>query len=409
MNDNTKDLIDKIENENNTRAQLEQKIKFLKEEIKRLKFTIKEQSLIIEEQEQNLLREEKIPPDIEILKELIQKQREDLQRKEEKLETSDIQIQRLKKEVREKNSQIEQLREDLTIIDEELEELRLKASNKVNREIFENAQKIIEELTDVNLEYSAEVDALNSKITEMEEDNSKIQLSNQLQEANNRINQLKNRNEDLTAQINYLQTELDRKDMKVDTSFGNESSHKDEIKSYQKKLEDLEQKMKKSENKIRSLEERNSKLERKNQRLTNRLSQSREKIELRKMGADKKFKNSYFSLNKYSQLFLFERIFNLMDNSDKTAIINSLIEDLSNSDPGIRCLAVNILGNIHIEPVFNALIELKEDNNWIVRYHVAKALAQFEEMDGLKEIMKGFLDDEDVDIREIALSYLKKN
>ncbi|MFX0028139.1 MAG: hypothetical protein ACFE8B_02945, partial [Candidatus Hermodarchaeota archaeon] len=72
MDEDLKNLIDTVELEAKTRAQLEAQIKSMKEEINRLKFTIKEQHLLIEEQgDQISFAQSDLPSEINILKDMI--------------------------------------------------------------------------------------------------------------------------------------------------------------------------------------------------------------------------------------------------------------------------------------------------------------------------------------------------
>jgi len=402
MKNNIKDIIDKVEKENSSKAQLEQTIQFLKEEIKRLKFTIKEQRTIIEEQEKNISRQEKIPDDINVLKDIIHKQRKELEIKENKLNNSNNEIQKQQTELREKNSKLENLMDQINYLENKIQELKSEASNKVNKQKLENAQKIIEELTETNSEISAENDALKSEITELKENNLQKKLTNQLSEANSKIFQLENRNEDFNAQINYLQKEIDKVNTKSYYEFQND------IQSYKDKLEYLEEELEKSREKIISLEKKNTELEEINSNLQKLLDQSNSRDKYKKQKNFQGFRRDYNLSNHYSKIFLIERMFNLMNDAKKEKIIASLINDLSHSNPDVRTFAINILSHIPTKNVFNALKKLKDDESWIVRYYVAKALNKFENIDGVKEIMEDFLDDKDVDVREIALSYLKR-
>ncbi|MFW9784074.1 MAG: hypothetical protein ACFFFB_17450, partial [Candidatus Heimdallarchaeota archaeon] len=72
MNKELKDIINTVEKETKTRAELESLITGLKEEINRLKFTIKEQQILIEEQgDQISFAQSDLPSEINILKEMI--------------------------------------------------------------------------------------------------------------------------------------------------------------------------------------------------------------------------------------------------------------------------------------------------------------------------------------------------
>jgi chromosome segregation ATPase len=406
MNDNIKDLIDEVEKENSSHAQMEQTIQFLKEEIKRLKFTIREQKAIIEDQAKNEVHQDSIPEDVKVLKELVQKQREEIERKEFQLEKVEDELFEYQKKFIYKNEEIEDLNECIVSLNSELEGLKVDLSNKVQKEKYQNAQKIIEELTETNLKYSTEIDALNSKVLELEENDPNKELSIQLNEANNRIKQLENRNENLNAQIDYLQNELDRLTSETKPRFHTETLFPDKIQSYKEKLEYLEEELESSRIKLKKMEEINKSLKQENHSLSKKLTEEA-KGKKYITNKDSRKNLSYNPSDLYSQMYLIERMFNLMEHDMKEQLISSLIEDLTHSDPEIRIISIKILAHINTEPVLEALKALIGDSNWIVRYHVVNALSQFEKSEAVKEVLLRFLEDTDVDVRELAFSYLK--
>ncbi|TXT61326.1 MAG: hypothetical protein BAJALOKI3v1_800013 [Promethearchaeota archaeon] len=406
MNDNIKDLIDEVEKENSTQAQLEQTIQFLKEEIKRLKFTIREQKAIIEDQAKNKLKEESIPEDVKVLKELIQKQREQIESKELQLEKVEDELFEYQEKFIYKNEEIDDLNERISNLNSELEDLSIELSNKVQKEKYQNAQKIIEELTEANSKYSTEIDALNSKILKLEENDLNRDISNQLNEANSRIKQLENRNDNLNAQIDYLQNELDRITSEPKPQFHTETLFPDKIQSYKEKLEYLEEELESSRTNLKKMEQINKSLKQENNSLSKKLTEeAKGKSHMTNMNHRESL--SYTSSDFYSQMHLIERMFNLMEEEKKEYFVSTLIEDLTHSDPEIRIITIKILANIYAEPVLEALKALVDDPNWIVRYQVVNALTQFEKSETVKEVMLKFLEDKDVDVRELAFSYLK--
>ena len=82
MSKDLKDLIDSVEKETKSRAELEHIINSLKEEINRLEFTSKEQKLLIENLRSQMKDEDlehiKLPSEIDVLKDMITSQRKEL-------------------------------------------------------------------------------------------------------------------------------------------------------------------------------------------------------------------------------------------------------------------------------------------------------------------------------------------
>ncbi|MHA1293360.1 MAG: hypothetical protein ACTSQJ_11915, partial [Promethearchaeota archaeon] len=86
MSKEIRNIIDTVEEENQTKAQMEQTIKFLKEEIGRLNFRLSEQKKLIQDQEKKLEKQEKVPPDVQLLKEMVLSQRQDLIKKDKDID-----------------------------------------------------------------------------------------------------------------------------------------------------------------------------------------------------------------------------------------------------------------------------------------------------------------------------------
>jgi len=70
------------------------------------------------------------------------------------------------------------------------------------------------------------------------------------------------------------------------------------------------------------------------------------------------------------QLSLFNRMYHLFDKNSKKTVINLLIQDLKSKNSEIKRNAIKILGHIRYKKVYDALFELINDKDWIVRYNV---------------------------------------
>jgi len=385
MDNNIKDLIDEVEKENTTRAKMEHENQFLKEEIKRLKFTIKEQSMIIEEQEKNIRKQSTIPDDIEILRDIIQNQRENLEKKSRNIDNLKFNI------------------DNLMI---ELQELRRESSDKVSKDELISANNKIEDLKERNSKQSIEINKLKSEIAILEEKPQQDLIKEQLTKAETRIKQLESRNDDLIAQIDYFQNELDKSTLTIKSINQTRNNLLDEIQSYKGKIKDLNSEIESMKTEVETGELKNKELEEMKLNLNERMEK------LIDASKDFKYKSnynlSYQPLDKYSPIRLIERILNLMNKENKQKIIDSLISDLSHSNLEIRTLAVIILGMTRSDAAFNALKKWKNDDNWIVRYYLVKALSKYDKKEGLRQIMLEFLQDKDIDVKELAFSYFNK-
>ena len=87
MDDNLKGLIDSIEEDTRSQAELEQNISVLKNEITTLKLVIEDQKVIIERMNQELKNQTEIlPENLSILKDIIVSQRRDINQKDKDLQ-----------------------------------------------------------------------------------------------------------------------------------------------------------------------------------------------------------------------------------------------------------------------------------------------------------------------------------
>ena len=86
MTPDLKNIINSVETEDKTQSELEQTIKLLKDEISKLKFTIKEQKILIQNQKAKTHQKMEVPEDIEILKDIIITQRQELNKKDKDID-----------------------------------------------------------------------------------------------------------------------------------------------------------------------------------------------------------------------------------------------------------------------------------------------------------------------------------
>ncbi|MFX1588823.1 MAG: hypothetical protein ACFFC1_11750, partial [Promethearchaeota archaeon] len=244
MSKDLKDLIDSIDSANSAHSELETIIRYLKEEVQKLNFTINEQKRIIQNQKLKLSNFESstIPEDVEVLKELLINQREELIKKDK-----DIEI-------------LTQTIEDITV---ELE--KAKKFDEEDEEIV-YSNKVIVQLTEENEIYRAEIEKLEARINDLEEavqlyengDYKKIEqklvdtkkLIFQLTEENGlnrvQIESLKKEIEDLQSSLheselnkNQYMYELENNNQIIDGLKDKLSEYKEKIEYLQNKLEDM--------------------------------------------------------------------------------------------------------------------------------------------------------------------------
>ena len=112
------------------------------------------------------------------------------------------------------------------------------------------------------------------------------------------------------------------------------------------------------------------------------------------------------SLPKYYQTNLFMRIFNILDNPKKDLIIRTLIQDLITTlNNDIKRSVINLLSSIKDKRIYDALLKMIHDEDWLIRLYIIKTLYKFdvnEIKDHFTEPLKALLKDKDSDVRDAA-------
>jgi chromosome segregation ATPase len=444
MSEELKNLIDSIEKRNQTDAQLEKKIKLLREEIKRLRFTIKEQRLIIQDQEERLRNKDNVPDDIQILKDLVLAQRKELKNKDKTIEELNGKIIKLK----EKFGHIKDFKENK---DSELSEAKTR----------------IEELSIQNKNYMDKLNSLQNELKEKGRDLEENDLAKEFKDAEEKISQLTKRNKDLSEnhkllqkRVNNLQEELVNKkrkarrlgnlenqvlnleeensrlinqimNFKKEISYKNKRNEKqaENIEQLEKNIKTLKNCYLKMENKFKSnvlsvengygkrKTEKNSEFSSLNEKIEI-LEQENEKLnkilyQLKQQEMDKRDPSFKFvfdnNLTKNNQtISILDEMFHIMGDHNRDIIVEFLIDNLEDSNLSDKRSIIKILGRIRSKNVFKTLLNLTNDENWLVRYDCLSALERYIGYDDLREKLKTLLQDEDVDVREKAGEVLSK-
>ncbi|MHA1373738.1 MAG: HEAT repeat domain-containing protein [Promethearchaeota archaeon] len=104
---------------------------------------------------------------------------------------------------------------------------------------------------------------------------------------------------------------------------------------------------------------------------------------------------------------LFLMMLQLLDNDNKKRIIDHLIEDLSHPEREIKTSAIKLLSLINGEKTFQALKNLIQDPDWIIKLYLIQAFSKFDNPE-VMSLLFSFKSDEDPDVREIAERTLAK-
>ncbi len=497
MSKDLKDLIESVEKETKSQAELEQIIHSLKEELNRQEITIDEQKLLIENLKSQMKDDEldhaKLPSEIDVLKDIITTQRKDLEEKDSlidnlndkiiefdtKFETTEesnskeflneefLNAQKLivqltdeneqyKNQIKEFQQKIEKFQtkeEDIdSILDEEtryqeneelinfkklnfqlmqengllrveIESLRAKLEEKIDKSKSEelyNAYESIDALTLELEDQKSQIEVLNAKLQEKAEEISSEELNN----AHEKIKALKLEMEDYKSQIEILNTKLQKKTdevsseelynahEKINALTLELEAHKTKLKSPQEQIGDISGPVTVSTEealefaKLReNFDELKSKLheyQQENDRLNEKvfaLEKEKKDLETVKVYSTSSLKG----MPKKIKHTLFNRMYRLLDDENKNKVMDCLILDLKSKNSETKSNAIKILSQIRNDKIYNAFLGIIDDQDWIIRYNLIKALDKFEsKTDEFKALLKKLTKDPDVDVRELA-------
>ncbi|MFX1374653.1 MAG: HEAT repeat domain-containing protein [Promethearchaeota archaeon] len=446
MNRDLKELINTVEEETKSRAELEATINSLKEETNRLKFTIKEQQLLIEEQgDQISFAQSDIPSEINILKEMITSQRKDLIKRDENIEKLNDKIDELTSQmVKAQQGSVEEQNDDLF----EAQELILKLSEESEeyRKYIEDLKNQIEQMQSQKVDY----ERTNHAKTEVSEELVNIKRLNfQLMEQNGllrvEIESLKAKMEgetskelelankkiiDLTSELEALKIQLQEKAAKANSEeleFANKQIETltSKIKDYDAQLKFLQKELEKTmepttistEEALKFAEMREQydntkseliKFQKENEVLQNKISELENyNIELDNVEAIPH--SVAYDIPEQFQISLFKKMYKFLDENNKNRVINALIKDLNNKNNDIRRSAIKLLSEIKDKKVYDTFFELIHDKDWLIRYNLIKALKKFNvESEEFKSLLIKLSKDADVDVRELAVKILNE-
>ena len=469
MSKELKDLIDSVDYTNKAHSDLEIIIRRLTEEVQNLNFTIDEQRTIIQNQKTKLseFKENNVPEDMYVLKDLVTNQRQEIIKKEKDIEILQQTIAEISKEF--ENSQnfneeneeliytnkvIVQLTEENETNRLEIENLNSKIKELQEKLVFEegdidigdenqdliNAKKLIFQLTEENGISRVQIESLKQETERLktnlqENDAAKSQYIRELDEANKIIDQLTFDTDQYHEKVNYLQLKIEET-VKFHGQASPESveieDNLEEVKGnlFQLEVENIELKdiintnisiieslKQKIEEFLTKISERDEELEILNvkfQKIENANKQLSDLIVELKVHEDHVFDNAEPVITPDQIVFenfpptLFFKMYKELTNDSKDMIVAQLIDDLSKSNRDLRTYAIKVLSFIKGPKVFDAFKGLVKDNDWIVKLYLIKALQNFENIEKV-DILKELQTDDDLDVREAAVEMLSKS
>ena len=356
MTPDLKNIINSVETEDKTQSELEQTIKLLKDEISKLKFTIKEQKILIQNQKAKTQQKMEVPEDIEILKDIIITQRQELNKKDKDI---DILEQKLEEII--PNADMDTILRKEEIENEELLNakkliIQLTEENEVYQVNESNAKKIISDLIEQKDKLISETENLKEQGALLKSRDTPLDLDQQnLEEINvadNKINDLLVKVDDLIEENIHWKEEV------VSTERDKEDpmDAKSEFNELSKKITFLEEENKKL---IRNLETANN--------ISNRLVEEIDGylIEISDLNNEVRDKNVKISASneKYSSLKrqnieLQERALENLNKKDFTSSQKNINEIQEND---LETIIVNLKGEIN--KLNNEIVILKEDES----------------------------------------------
>jgi len=469
MSKDLKDLIDSVDYTNKAHSDLEIIISRLTEEVQRLNFTIDEQKIIIQNQKTKLseFKENNVPEDIFLLKDLVSNQRQDIIKKEKDIEILQQTIAEISKEFEnaqefnEENEELIYTNKVIVQMTEENENYRLEIENLNNKIkelqeklVFEegdidigeenqdliNAKKLIFQLTEENGISRVQIESLKQETERLktnlqENDAAKTQYIHELDEANKIIDQLTFDTDQYHEKVNYLQQKIEEtvKFHEKPSPEGGEigdnleelkgnllqlevenTELKDIINTNISIIESLKQKIEEFLTKISERDEELEDLNVKIKKIENANKQLSDLIVELKVREDQVFDNVEPVITPNQIVFenfpptLFFKMYKQLTDDSKDLIVAQLIDDLSNNNRDSRTYAIKVLSFIKGPKVFDAFKGLVKDQDWIVKLYLIKALQNFENIERV-DMLKELQIDKDIDVREAAIEMLSKS
>ncbi len=280
MSKDLKNLIDSVEDQETEKSDYEQIIENLKEKINKLNFSLNEQKLLIKEQEKELNKREDldVPEELQILKDMVIAQRQDLKKKDKDIEILEervdgllaqldnsakfgdemtnneelIKAKKLVVQLTEENETLKQnensAKELIEHLEKEKETYRLENKNLKNQLLNFEAEAFEKGLGEINSEeleseseeeimHSDQFDEITEKLLTIEEENNK--LKKDLDTANITIDNLVAEINSKMKEISDQEKEIREKSIKLSALDEKYESAKRQNMELQKELEEF--------------------------------------------------------------------------------------------------------------------------------------------------------------------------
>jgi DNA repair exonuclease SbcCD ATPase subunit len=294
----------------------------------------------------------------------------------------------------------------------EIEELKRKEqeSEELKNQYFQElneVNKIVDQLTFDNDQYHEKVNYLQQKLEEtvrlQEEQFKVVEIGTNFDESNQKLFDLEVENNELKNIINTNITiieNLKQRNQNIELKL-EETAEIDH-----QKLNDLRQKVVDKDEELNNLNLKLQKIETANEQLSDLI------VDL-KVIEDKiedKFKIETISKQTVYENYpptLFFKMYKMLSDDYKALIVEQLIEDLKRNNRDYRTYAIKILSVIKGPKIFNELKGLVNDEDWIVKLYLIKALGNFDYRETV-EVLKTLQEDRDPDVREAAIEMISK-
>ncbi|MHA2287811.1 MAG: HEAT repeat domain-containing protein [Promethearchaeota archaeon] len=405
---------------------------------------------LVTEQRQDLIKKDK---DVEILQQTIADISSELDNAQ-KFEDEDKELIYANKEIVQLTEENEAYKKQIEELNSTIKGLQNGKSNATpkageeNPELIE-AKKLIIKLTEENGIHRVQVESSRHEIAdlkrrELESETLKNQYFQELNEVNKILDQLSYDNDQYHEKVKYLQQKLEEtvqlqeeqvKEVEIGTSyeeinqklFDLEVENKElkdiinanvkiiedlqqqfgeKVKMRDQQLEELRQKAEEKEDELNSTNLRLQKIENANRQLSDLIVELKVLEDSIEDRVEKITSPKPTIIDNYPPT-LFFKMYKMLSNDYKALVVNQLIGDLKSVNRDSRTYAIKILSKIGGSKIFSEFKSLVNDDDWIVKLYLIKALSNFESRESI-ELLNILQEDGDPDVREASIEMISK-
>lgn len=361
-----REIINKIDLDNQNRSELEQRLNYLRNENLKLRQAIKEQKFHIESLEKENLEE--FPGEVQILKEMVIS---------------------LRQKIEDKDKLIQNIRINNIQLLDEINSFKAIKSHEILQEEIEELKKDIIKLTQAN-----EKKKLNIEILRNELEEAKTEREFDVSILKKEIEVINREKLKLIEEISQLKKEPETQVILIDdnTQSDNTISNFDRDNLYR-------------ENEINELNKyiQNLKLQINELRGNTQYLKREKKDATIKQASIQLETGDYLSMS--YQINLIKQIFSLLQEKDQRKFLSHIFTDLRNRNFDVKRFIIKLLSHFKTFEVQEELIKYLKDDNWLIRISVLHALKKFN-LKGLKNVLKSLQNDPDIDVKEFITRML---